>query len=194
MEWQGRLAARMAGVERKRDMMSILKRLFGQQDDRAALVPLYRTVVEQARAPFWFRDGGVADSLDGRFDMIAAVLALALLRLEAEGDEGRASAALLTEVFIDDMDGQLRQLGIGDVVVGKHIGKMMSAVGGRLSAYRAALAPGGDLEAALGRNLYRGAPPAPEILAGVADRLRRLHRDFAGTPVAVLLGGELAAA
>jgi cytochrome b pre-mRNA-processing protein 3 len=175
-------------------MMSIFRRLFGRQDDRAALVPLYRAIVGQARAPFWFREGGVADTLDGRFDMIAAVLSLALLRLESEGDEGRASAALLTEVFIDDMDGQLRQLGIGDVVVGKHIGKMMSAVGGRLSAYRAALGPGGDLEAALGRNLYRGAPPSPEAVASVADRLRRLHGEFAAASIEALLGGSLATA
>ena len=77
------------------------------------------------------------DTLDGRFDMIAAILALVLLRLEAEGEAGRGPSVLLTEIFIDDMDGTLRQIGIGDYVVGKHVGRMMGALGGRLAAFRA---------------------------------------------------------
>ncbi|WP_204310223.1 ubiquinol-cytochrome C chaperone family protein, partial [Enterobacter cloacae] len=72
----------------------------------------------------------------------------------------------LTEVFIDDMDGQLRQIGIGDIVVGKHVGKMMGMLGGRLGAYREALAAGG-FDEALVRNLYRGEAPAPAALAHV---------------------------
>ena len=83
----------------------------------------------------------VPDTVDGRFDMIAAVLCTVLLRLERE-PEGLATTAPLTERFVDDMDGQLRQIGIGDIVVGKHIGKMMSMLGGRLGAYRDGLARG----------------------------------------------------
>ena len=82
------------------------------------------------------------DTIDGRFDMIAAVTALVLLRLEAEGDAGRAPSVLLAEIFIDDMDASLRQIGIGDYVVGKHVGRMMSALGGRLAAFREARGSG----------------------------------------------------
>src|SRR3546814_6450993 len=71
------------------------------------------------------------------------------------------------------MDGQLRQIGIGDMIVGKHIGRMMSALGGRLSAYRSGLGAGESLEDALVRNLYRGNAPAPDQLEHVANGLRR---------------------
>src|SRR5205823_30948 len=82
---------------------------------------------------------------------------------ETEADAA-ALQAHLTERFVDDMDGQLRQMGIGDIVVGKHIGKMMSMLGGRLGAYRDGLAAG-DLAPALVRNLYRGEAPASAALA-----------------------------
>ena len=106
--------------------MSFLQRLFPDRKQRAALAPLYAAIVAEGRDPFWYREGQVPDTIDGRFDMIAAVTALVLLRLEAEGEAGRGPAILLTETFIDDMDATLRQIGIGDYVVGKHVGRMMS--------------------------------------------------------------------
>jgi len=69
--------------------MSILKRLFGARDDRVALRPLYATIVERGRDPAWYAQGGVPDTLDGRFDMVATMLSLVLIRLEREGDPGR---------------------------------------------------------------------------------------------------------
>lgn len=155
------------------------------------LIPLYRTIVERAREPVWYREGLVPDTLDGRFDMIAALLTLILLRLEAEGERARGPSALLTEVFVDDMDGQLRQLGIGDVVVGKHIGNMMSALGGRLTAYRAGLAADGDLEGALERNLYRGEAVDKAAVAMVADRLRTFQAGLASISFETLCAGNL---
>lgn len=171
--------------------MSILKRLFGDRDERSGLIPLYRAIVERARDPRWYREGMVPDTLDGRFDMVAALLTLVLLRLEAEGERGRAPSALLTELFVDDMDGQLRQLGIGDIVVGKHIGKMMSALGGRLTAYRDGLASGGNLEGALERNLYRGETVDSAAVAIVAEDFRQLHAGFAANSFEALLDGRL---
>ena len=105
------------------------------------------------------------DTLDGRFDMVAAVTALVLLRLEAEGEAGRANATLLTEIFIDDMDATLRQIGIGDHVVGKHVGRMMGALGGRLAAFREARAGDGDFAEAVRRNVFHEAPPAEAAVA-----------------------------
>ena len=170
--------------------MAGLKRLFGRKPREPALAPLYGAIVALGRDPAWYRQGGVPDTLDGRFDMIAAVLALVLLRIEAEGEAGREPSALLVERFVDDMDGQLRQLGIGDIVVGKHVGKMMSALGGRLGAYRDGLA-GGDLGAALARNLYRGAAVDPAAGAFAEARLRKLAAALAEVPIARLLAGEL---
>jgi cytochrome b pre-mRNA-processing protein 3 len=169
-----------------------LKKLFGDGDKRSELAPLYRAIVVEARQPFWYREGAVPDTLDGRFDMVAALLSLVLLRLEEAGEPGRGPCALLTELFVQDMDGQLRQIGIGDIVVGKHIGKMMSALGGRLTAYREALGPGGDLDAALARNLYRGDPVERKAADSVTARLREFHARLAGLPLGGLLEGRIA--
>ena len=165
-----------------------LARLWRGRDDEA-LLALYNAVVVRARQPHWYLDGAVPDTVDGRFDTIAAVLCTVLLRLEQE-PEGMAATAPLTERFVDDMDGQLRQIGIGDIVVGKHVGKMMSMLGGRLGAYRDGFAEG-TMEAALVRNLYRGEAPSPGALAHVGDALLALRDSLAQTPVARLIEGEL---
>jgi cytochrome b pre-mRNA-processing protein 3 len=168
------------------------KRIRGSHRDEAVL-PLYRAVVAQGRAPHWYLEGQVPDTLDGRFDMIAAVLAMVLLRLEenpAEQAVAAGPAAALTEHFVDDMDAQLRQIGFGDMVVGKQVGRMMAALGGRLGAYRDGLA-NGDLGEALVRNLYRGDPPLPPALAHVEHRLRALRIALSATPLATLIAGDL---
>ena len=161
--------------------MSLLARLFSSQPDpREALRPLWHRVVELSREPALYRDDGVADTVAGRFDMITAVLAVILLRLERDGlaDE----TALLTELFVADMDAQLRETGVGDVVVGKHMGKLMSALGGRIGALREALASGeAALEAALGRNVTMAEGQSTAALArrlrAFADKLAVLGED-----------------
>jgi len=167
--------------------MGFLDRLFGRKD-RDALTPLYNAVVTEARRPAWYLEGQVPDTLDGRFDMVAAVLSLVLLRLEEEGEVGRAPSAYLTEIFVEDMDGQLRERGIGDIVVGKHIGRMMGALGGRLGALREAFA-GGDLDGAIDRNIYRGAVPGDGAHAAVREGLTGLRARLAGAPAAELIAG-----
>lgn len=146
-------------------------------------------MVARAREPHWYVEGAVPDTVDGRFDMIAAVLAFVMLRLE-ETPEGAAPSAALAERFVDDMDAQVRQLGFGDIVVGKHIGNMMAMLGGRLGAYREGLA-GDGIDAALVRNLYRGhAPPAP-ALAHVSRSLLAFRSALGGVPAPQLIEGML---
>lgn len=169
-------------------MAGLWRRLFSRSE-RDALAPLYRAIVATARRPIWYRSGGVPDTLDGRFDMVAAILSLVLIRLETEGEPARAPSAYLAELFVNDMDGQLRQDGIGDVVVGKHIGRMMGALGGRLGAFRAAFARGQSLDAAILRNIYRGVEVAPGAAAIVRDGLVALHATLGATPAAELLDG-----
>lgn len=171
-------------------MLSFLSRIFGRDRGRSALVPLYNAVVAGAREPAWYVEGGVGDTIDGRFDMVAGLLSLLLIRLESEGAAGAGPSALLAEIFVDDMDGQLRQDGIGDIIVGKHIGRMMAALGGRIGAYRAAFAGEADLEDALLRNLYRGEAPAPEALAFSAARMRTTRAALDALSLKQLLAGE----
>jgi cytochrome b pre-mRNA-processing protein 3 len=170
--------------------MKLLSRLFGSAGDpREDLRPLWHRVVELARDKHWYAQDGVADTVEGRFDMITAVLALVLLRMEREPELVPASV-LLTELFVEDMDGQLRESGVGDVVVGKHVGRLMSAMGGRLGAYRDALAQQGDeaLVAAVERNasLLEGADGT-----GAAAGLRALAGRLAAADGEHLLAGEI---
>lgn len=181
-----RTAVRATGAT---GFVSILSRIFARDSGRSAMVPLYNAVVEEARDPAWYLQGGVADTMDGRFDMVAGLLSLALIRLESEGADGAAPSALLAEIFVDDMDGQLRQDGIGDIVVGKHIGRMMAALGGRIGAYRAAFDGEGTLEEALQRNLYRGDEPAAADMAFAAARMRAIRDALDAQGLKSLLAG-----
>jgi cytochrome b pre-mRNA-processing protein 3 len=175
--------------------MAWLARLLGKTDlEKAALLPLWHRVVATARAPEWYANGGVADSIDGRFDMIALVLAATLLRLERDGTMIEP-AARLTECFVTDIEGQLRQQGIGDPALGKRMGKLIGALGGRTGALRAALAKAGAalgdaaLIEAVTRNVTFGESGRPDLVA--AD-LRQLVARLARTPDDRLLAGELA--
>lgn len=171
--------------------MSLLQRLFASNPDpREELRPLYQAIVDEARRPAWYAAHGVADTVPGRFDMVTAVLSAVLVRMEAS-PALLARTALLTELFVADMDGQLRELGIGDPVVGKHVGKLVSAMGGRLSAYRAGLA-GNDaaLTEAVQRNLtFSGTGDAAGVAAGLCSFAERLTH----TGDEALLRGEIAA-
>jgi cytochrome b pre-mRNA-processing protein 3 len=162
--------------------MSLLTRLFkSQPDPREELRPLWHRTVELSREPALYRDDGVADTVAGRFDMIAAILALVMLRLERDGLA--QENVWLTELFVADMDAQLRETGVGDIVVGKHVGRLVAVLGGRLGAFREALASadGMQLEAALGRNATmaeeRGTAALARRLRTFADKLAQLGSD-----------------
>lgn len=119
--------------------MSLLARLFGRNADKHEDVrPLWQHVIALARDPAWYSECGVADSVAGRFDMVSAVLCLVLMRMENSPSLPQHSARI-TELFVAEMDGQLREMGTNDVVVGKRMGKLVSVLGGRLGAYRTAL-------------------------------------------------------
>ena len=169
--------------------MKLLDRLFRPSPAMPPRLALWHAIVSEARDKRWYRDFAVADTVEGRFDMITLVLAVVLLRIEREGDG--ASSVALTELFIEDMDSQLRQSGVGDLMVGKHVGKLMATLGGRIGALREALPLGGTVLAeAVARNvtLVEGADAAP-----LADELLRLHAAVERVPLDALLAGSLAA-
>lgn len=123
--------------------MSLISRILGKRaDSRETVRPLWHRVVEIAREKQWYAQCGVADSVPGRFDAVTMVLSLVMLRMERDketDDTLIGPSVRLTELFVDDMDGQLRQSGVGDLVVGKRMGKLMSVLGGRIGAFRDAL-------------------------------------------------------
>jgi cytochrome b pre-mRNA-processing protein 3 len=154
--------------------MAFLSHLFKRRtDDRTPFRPLWHRTVERARDARWVagpdRDGGgIADTVAGRFDAITLVLCAVLLRMEREPALVTPSVRV-TELFVDDMDGQLRESGVGDLVVGKHIGRLMSVLGGRLGALREALAdPAPDaLDQAISRNVTMSEAGSPQRIAAL---------------------------
>lgn len=172
--------------------MSLLSRLLGRPDPgQEQIRPLWHKVVELARDPQWYRDCGIADTVPGRFDTISLVVALVMLRMDGK-PELRAPSARLTELFVADMDGQLRQSGVGDLAMAKRMGKLMSVLAGRIEAFKAALAEADDaaLIAALERNvtLNEGADRAV-----LARRVRQVAAALAAISDTDLLAGKIAA-
>jgi cytochrome b pre-mRNA-processing protein 3 len=174
--------------------VSLLSRLFGRwglfrrEDTLGRVRPLWHRVVEIAREKAWYADHGIADTVPGRFDAITLVLALVLLRMEQ--DEAMIEPSVrLTELFVEDMDSQLRESGIGDLVVGKHIGRLMGTLGGRLGALREALPQSDDaLAEVLARNvtLIEG-----RDALSLAQAARALADQLAATPSQDLLGARI---
>ena len=173
--------------------MSFLHRLLRTAPDpREAWRPLWHRLVIAAREEHWYADAGVADTLDGRFDMVSMLTALAILRLESEADEGIPAAARLTELFVEDMEGQMREAGIGDPTVGKMIGRMMATLGGRVGTLRTALSQpdDGELAGVVSRNMHLADEERGPAL--IAEGLRDLHGRLARTDIAMLERGEIA--
>jgi cytochrome b pre-mRNA-processing protein 3 len=175
--------------------VSILARLFGTvfssgPDPREEWRPLWHRVVAEARDPDWYRMCGVADSVEGRYDMITLVLTLVMLRLEDAGDMGPATARL-TELFVEDMEGQMREAGIGDPTVGKKINALMESMNGRIGAYRDGLRSDPKvLVEAVRRNVTMAQPDEAEALV---QRMAALHARLERTGVDELRTGEIAA-
>lgn len=174
----------------------MLRRLLGRKSKHNPARDLYRAIVAQARRPEFYADRGVADTVSGRFEMITLHGVLVLDRLQAGGDaEADLSRALVEELF-SDMDRSLREMGVGDLSVGKKVRTMAEVFYGRAKAYGEALSlPDGQrrpaLAAALARNVYGGAPPAgcAEAMADYALALRQRLDGLRTVELAARLGG-----
>lgn len=142
----------------------------------------YEAIVAAARHPVFYADWGVPDTLDGRFDMISLHAFLVLDRLKGTEQVFRQG---LVDALFADMDRSLREMGVGDLSVGKKVRKMAEVFYGRVAAYNQALAaPHGALEAAIARNVFPGQPEAagPARLAAHAmDQRDHLASQDAGT-------------
>lgn len=152
--------------------MRSLMRLFRSEPSLAR--PLYDTLVARARQPHWYREGGVPDTVEGRFAMLTTLLALVDVRLESGGDEARRTSVGISECFIDDMTGELRQMGVGDPVVSKRVGGLVGALAGRVGAWRRAIQGEESWAQVMGRSVYRESLPSVDA----ADHVERQLRGF----------------
>jgi cytochrome b pre-mRNA-processing protein 3 len=122
---------------------------------------LYGAAVAAARDPFFYTSLGVPDTLDGRFDMVGLYTFLIIQRLTREPAPGPALAQAVFDAMFGDMDVNLREMGVGDLSVGRKVRVMWEAFHGRSVAYTAAMEAGDvtALDAALSRNVWRDEPP-----------------------------------
>jgi cytochrome b pre-mRNA-processing protein 3 len=144
-----------------------------------AAARLYDLAVAHSRAPVFYSEMAVADTLDGRFDLLTLYVFLMMERLNQLGPEGRKQAQALFDHMFRMIDLTLREMGFGDVGIPKHMKKMMKAFNGRAHSYHAALqSRSGDvLMLSIIRNVYRGEGEAvPHGAPALTDHVIDIHQ------------------
>jgi cytochrome b pre-mRNA-processing protein 3 len=167
----------------------ILRRLFGRDELAEPARALYEAAVRQARDPAFYERLGVPDTVDGRFELVALHGFLLLRRLRT-APAGAALGQALFDVMFADMDASLREMGAGDLGVGRRVKTMAKGFLGRMAAYDAGLADAAALPAALRRNLYGTVEPAAGALAAMAGYLREAARALENQPDSALGQGR----
>jgi cytochrome b pre-mRNA-processing protein 3 len=179
----------------------ILERLFGRprrrENTHGAARDLYLAAVVQSRNPAFFCPGRVPDTVEGRFESLCLHGFLVLHRLKSEGEGARQLAQSYFDTMFEDMDRNLREIGIGDLAVGKRIKLLAENFYGRIKIYEEGLADG-TLPAAIARNLLSESATGPAgaatepYAAAVADYIRREVADLSRSPLEVLAAGRIA--
>jgi cytochrome b pre-mRNA-processing protein 3 len=156
---------------------------------------VYRDLVKQARTPSFYRDLGVPDTPEGRFEMVGLHAALVVRRLRAAGAPGSALAQELFDLLFADVDEGLRHIGIGDLAVGKHVRRLAGYFYARLRFLDDALdaVPAAALGPMLRTNVYHNAvAPSERQLAALASYLIAADAALRAHPTARMLAGDLA--
>ena len=165
-------------------------------EQREIYLPVYTAIVAQSRQPALYGEQGAPDSFDGRFDVLVLHMYLVLRRLKHDGVSRHGAGQVLFDLFFRDMDQAMREMGVGDMGVGKKVKKMAEAVYGRVAAYDEALqsdAAQQEISEILQRNLFPEAI-TPETL-GNAQRLAAyalaLDEFLTSLPLAQILTREV---
>ena len=153
---------------------------------------LYGAIVAQARSPAFYRDYSVADTVDGRFELVLVHLTLVLRRLARE-EALRPLGQEIFDLFCTDMDRNLREMGISDLKVPKEMERIGTAFYGRKAAYDAALDVADDtaLLEALHRNVYASPNDPPPGALRLAAYMREAEQSLERQEAQALLRGEL---
>ena len=152
---------------------------------------LFSLAVEEARQTHWFLEGEVPDTLNGRFAVLATVVALMAVRLEREADAGREATVALTERLVETLDAEIREMGLGDPTLGKQVRRLVGAVGGRVERLRNVLAAGESWTNEVRRSVYSEEAASAEGLAHTESRLKALWRRLEESSLKELADGKL---
>lgn len=149
----------------------------------------YDAAVNAARATPWYLAGDVPDTMDGRFALLATVVALVTLRLEAAGGDGVAGSVALTEAFIADMDAQMRQEGF-DATLGKQVRHLVGSLASRVDQWRRMFAGESEWGEVTRRSVYRDSAVAEAAVEFTVERLRGLWRGLSEASLGDILAGR----
>lgn len=167
-------------------------------EERERARGLYIAAVAQARRPGFYTECGVADDLDGRFDLIVLHVYLTVRALSPTGEIGKRLADYMFRIMMDDMDLNLREMGVSDLRVGKRVKSMARAFYGRAAAYEKAIeadedneSEGVELKAAIERNIYGADEPSATQVAELLAYVWRTEETLTQLPDDELLSGRV---
>jgi cytochrome b pre-mRNA-processing protein 3 len=159
---------------------------------RAAAETAFLRVVDNARDPAFFTRFGVPDTIDGRFEMITLHAFLYLHRLKFDRPRSAALAQAFFDAMCADFDRGLRELGTGDLSVGRQVKRMVLGFYGRVQAYERGLAQDdAALAAALARNVFGTSGQSAAASTALADWVRRAAAALATQPSQELCAGSI---
>jgi cytochrome b pre-mRNA-processing protein 3 len=184
------MTARVQTLVQKEGRLGLLSLIRRGRYERVGF-ELYGASVAAARDPFLYNGLGVPDTLDGRFDMISLHTFLLIQRLKRDIPPGPALAQAVFDAMFSDMDVTLREMGVGDLSVGRKMRVMWEAFHGRAAAYAEAMTKA-DMaahDAALARNVWRGEIPPDGSTEALRRSMLAQEMHLSGQSIADLAAG-----
>ena len=151
---------------------------------------LFDALTSEARQPHWYVEGAVPDTIDGRFAVLATLTALAMVRFEQAGDQGHVPSVALTERFVQVMESEHRELGLGDPTLGKQVRRLVGSLARRVELWRTTTGEEGDWGKSTRESLYK-ADVSSEALAHSTRSVENFWTKACGRDISELAQGRL---
>jgi cytochrome b pre-mRNA-processing protein 3 len=171
----------------------IFQRFFTPRPQVLAAKSLFASASVQARSPAFYTDAGVPDTPEGRFELYTLHVALLLRRLSGDEPQVAETRQGLFDAFVRNLDDGLREMGVGDLSVGKKMRKLGAAIYGRLRSYNDALGAAdslGAVGALVKRTVFVGGDATADPVA-LARYVLDADRALVSEPMSGLLKGEV---
>ena len=152
---------------------------------------MYRLAVDEARRPYWFIEGEVPDTVNGRFAVLATIIALMTVRLEREGEAGQHATVALTESLVESLDVEIREMGLGDPTLGKQVRRLVGSVSSRVDRWKKLAGADQSWSAEVRRSLYLDGDARDEAVAASESALRTLWRRLAESCLEDIADGRM---
>ena len=167
---------------------SLFARLTGEPKRGEAL---FRLAVAEARQPHWFVQGGVPDTVNGRFAVLATIAALTIVRLEQAGARGEEASVALTERLVEALDAEVREMGVSDPAIGKQVRKLVGSVAARVGRLHALTKTDAGWTDEIRKSLYLDEPEEADAAVHSEQALKGFWLRLCACGVDELIEGNL---